>query len=54
MNVEQKLAALEAELAQIKAQQVQVAPEELAKQMREVAIEAIKNAQRPGGVLHKR
>ena len=52
MNVEQKLAALEAELAQIKAQQV--APDELAKQMREVAIETIKDAQRPGGVLHKR
>ncbi|WP_161975947.1 hypothetical protein [Erwinia persicina] len=51
MSVEQKLAALEAELAEIKAQQV--APEELAKQVCELTIETIKNAQRPGGVLHK-
>lgn len=52
MNVEEKLAALEAELAEIKAQQA--APEELAKRVREITIETIKNAQRPGGVLHKK
>lgn len=52
MSVEQKLAALEAELAEIKARQA--APEELAKLVRETTIETIKNAHRPGGVLHKK
>lgn len=52
MNVEQKLAALEAELAEIKSQQT--APEELAKLVRELTIETIKSAQRPGGALHKK
>lgn len=52
MNVVQKLAALEAELAEIKSQQTE--PEELAKLVREMTIEAIKSAQRPGGVLHKK
>lgn len=52
MNVEEKLAALEAELAEIKSKQT--APEELAMLVRELTIETIKNAQRPGSVLHKK
>lgn len=52
MNLEQKFAALEAELAEVKAQLK--APEELAKIVRETTIETIKSAQRPGGLLHKK
>lgn len=52
MDLAQKVAALEAELAEIKAQQA--VPEELKNLVREMTIETIKDAQRPGGVLHKR
>lgn len=45
-----RLAAVEAELAEMKKQQKTV--EELSNLMRKVATETIKNAQRPGGILN--
>jgi len=50
MTLEQRVEALEKELAGMKAQQK--SSEEVGELMRKLTEEAIKNAQRPGGVLH--
>lgn len=51
MDLEQRLAVVEAELAQMKAQQKTA--EELTKLMSQICNETIKNALRPGGVLYQ-
>lgn len=50
MTLEQRVEALEKELAGMKAQQR--ADEEVGELMRKLTEEAIKNAQRPGGIQH--
>lgn len=51
MSIEQRLAAVEKALADLTMQHKTT--EELARLMRETAIEAIKREQRPGGCLYK-
>lgn len=51
MNLEQRLAAVEAELAGMKSQQKTAV--EISELMRKITIETIKNEQRPGGFLFK-
>lgn len=51
MNLERRVEAVEAELAELKSQQLET--ENLAKMMRDVAAETVKNARRPGGMLDK-
>lgn len=51
MTLEQRIEALEKAVASLT--QLTAESEELAKMMRDVASEVIKNAQRPGGMLNK-
>jgi len=52
MTLEQRVEALEKIVANLKMPSGKA--EELAKMMRDTAAEVIKNAQRPGGVMHQR
>lgn len=52
MTLEQRIEALEKKVANLTLPNGKA--EELAKMMRDTATEVIKNAQRPGGVMHKR
>ncbi|NIE98457.1 hypothetical protein F3J38_00010 [Pantoea sp. Acro-805] len=51
MNVEQRLAALEAELAELKGQQSD--KKSFSKLVQKITSETIKNSMRPGGLLHR-
>ncbi len=51
MNVEQRLAALEAELAELKGQKPD--KKSLSKLVQKITSETIKNSLRPGGLLHR-
>lgn len=51
MNLEQRLAAVEAELAEMKVQRKTA--EEVSNLMRKVCVGTINNAQRPGGALYQ-
>lgn len=51
MNVEQRLAALEEELAELKGQQSD--KKSLSKLVQKITSETIKSSLRPGGLLHR-